>query len=155
SLAWPLTGLLAANLLALALLPHPGTRGAMGPRYLLWSLPVLVLFVLPLWRRLPRYLQWALFAISFAPSYLAAMLTSHTEHAWSFWQIGEFGLTNYTLSRMQEAGLIGTPILSTAIVLIFWMVISFVFLRPGARGGLCGAEINFEQPRGGTSQESA
>ena len=132
-LTWPLLAILAANLLALSLLPHAGTRGTMGPRYLLWSLPALVLMVLVVWRALPRSLRWMLLGLSFVPSYFVAMLTSHADGPWSLWQLQQFGLTNYTLSRMQEAGLFHSPLVSSAIVLAFWAVTAAVFIRPGSR----------------------
>ncbi|MFW5866385.1 MAG: hypothetical protein ACOCX2_01125 [Armatimonadota bacterium] len=135
-------GILAAVLLVLALMPNAGIIGTIGPRYLLWALPAMTLLTLSAWNRLPQALRWLLFAASFAPSYLAAMLTSHTRHAWSFWQLREFGLTNYTLSRMQEAGVIGSPMLSTAIVLVFWAIVAAIFLRSGSRWCICGADAD-------------
>ncbi len=128
-----LSGLFILSLVVLALMPHPGFRGAIGPRYLLWGVPVLVLLALPAWERLPRSARWPLFIASFAPSYLAAMLGSHTDGAWSFYQLAEFGLTNYTLSRAQQAGIIASPLASTLIVLAFWAVVAIIFLRSGSR----------------------
>ncbi len=139
------TGFFVADLVAIVLLPNPGFIGTVGPRYLLWTIPALVLLALPAWSRLPRRLRALLFAASFAPSYLAAMLTSHTANAWSFGQLAHYGLTNYTLSRMQEAGVFHSPLISTAIVLAFWALIALVFLRPGSRWSVRAPVA--EQPR--------
>lgn len=145
-LTWPLLAILAANLLALSLLPHAGTRGTMGPRYLLWALPAMVLLTLPAWNGLPRSLRWMLLGLSFVPSYFVAMLTSHADGPWSLWQLQQFGLTNYTLSRMQEAGLFHSPLVSTAIVLAFWAVMAAVFIRPGSRWRIFGPAESADAP---------
>ena len=128
-----LVALSVISIVILLLLPHPGFRGAIGPRYVLWALPILVLLALPAWTRLPAAGRALLFAASFVPSCFAAMLTSHAQSAWSLRQLSEFGLTNYTLSRAQQAGLLITPTISTTIVLLFWVVVALVFLRPGSR----------------------
>jgi hypothetical protein len=126
-----LGALFALGIVVLAFMHQPGFRGAIGPRYVLWGLPPAVLLVLPAWNRLPRLIRGALFAVSFIPSYLAAMLGSHAQGAWSLRQLADFGLTNYTLSRAQLAGLF-SPAISTAIVLAFWALIAMIFLRPGS-----------------------
>jgi len=128
----------AINLLILALMPHPGFRGAVGPRYLLWSLPLAVVAVVPAWLRLPAWLRGTLFAASFVPSYLAAMFTAYTDGAWNVGRVLEYGLSNYTLSRMQQAGVVVTPIIATILTLVFWAVIAALFLRPASRWYLYG-----------------
>jgi len=136
-LALLLLAVVATALLVVALMPNPGTMGNIGPRYMLWAVPALGLLALPAFSLLPGWLRGVFFAASFAPSYLAAMLTSHTANAWSFGQLAHFGLTNYALSRAQEAGVFHSPLISTAIVLVFWGIVALVFLRPRSRWYLC------------------
>ncbi len=128
-----LSAIVVSSIAVLALMPHPGTRGSVGPRYILWCLPAATILALAAFRYLPWALRWLLVAASFAPSYLAAMLGSHTGQAWSFGQIAKYGLTNYTLSRAQEAGLLHSPLLSTVIVLVFWIVILALFFQQKSR----------------------
>lgn len=125
-------GLVCISIVILLLMPHPGFRGAIGPRYMLWILPAAVLLALPAWNRIPSPARWGLFVASFIPSCFAAMLGAHARGAWTFRQLGEFGLTNYTLSRAQLAGLF-SPAISTAVVLVFWAIMAVIFLRPGSR----------------------
>ncbi len=113
----------------LVMMPHPGFRGAIGPRYILPSLPYWFLLLAPAWIALPRAAHLLLFAASFVPSYLAAMFTTRLGAAWDPAPLREFGLSTYILSRLNEAGMGVTPIISTAICLALWALLVLVALR--------------------------
>ncbi len=117
------------GLFTLYVMPHPGFRGSVGPRYLLPSLPFWVLLLAPVWEMLGERLQAALVGISVLPSYLAAAFTSRLDAAWSLEPLRQFGLSTYTLSRLQEGSEAITGVHSTVVCLIFWAVIIVIGRR--------------------------
>lgn len=120
---------LLAGLVVLCIMPHPGFRGSIGPRYILPSLPYWFLLLSPVWVALPRIAHVTLFAASIVPCYLAAMFTSRLYAAWDFGLVGKFGLSTYVLSRVQEAGVGVSPIISTAICVAMWGVLALIAAR--------------------------
>ena len=129
TLVLTITAALLAGLAVLAVMPHPGFRGSIGPRYILPSLPYWFLLLGPVWLILPRIAHAGLFALSFIPSYFAAMFTSRLDAAWDLAPLREFGLSTYVLSRLQEAGVGVTPAISTTICILWWAIIAVVALR--------------------------
>ncbi len=127
-------GGVVAGLVILVLMPHPGFRGAVGPRYLLSSLPYWVLLLGPVWGRLPTVVRGVLAAASFGPCYLAAMFTTRLDAAWDFTLLGRFGLSNYLFSRAHEIGMGVAPVVSTAICLVFWLALAMLARRTMLRG---------------------
>jgi hypothetical protein len=125
---------LLAGLVVLCIMPHPGFRGSIGPRYILPSLPYWFLLLSPVWAAMPRIAHTALFAASILPCYMAAMFTSRLDAAWDFGPVGQFGLSTYVLSRVQEAGLGVSPTISTAICVAMWGVLALIAVRllPGS-----------------------
>lgn len=140
-LAATLVAATLAGLVVLCVMPHPGFRGSIGPRYILPSLPYWFLLLAPAWAALPRIAHSALFALSFVPCYLAAMFTARLDAAWDFAPVTQFGLSTYVLSRLQEAGMGITPVISTAVCVTFWamlVLLAFRLLRAAPADTLAG-----------------
>lgn len=111
------------NFLAVSLLPFTGFMGSVGPRYMIPALPFLVLLMAPAWLRLGSRLRVALLLACFMPAYLAAMFAERVEGPLQLSLVARFGLSNYVMSRAQEAGVGLTPVISTVVCVAFWVAL--------------------------------
>jgi len=121
------------NFLAVSLIPFAGFMGSVGPRYMMPAVPFLMLLMAPAWVALWPWARGVLLGLCFVPSYLAAMFTERVESPLAFDLVARFGLSNYIMSRAQEAHLGISPGLSTAVCLAFWAVmvaLAMHYLRP-------------------------
>jgi len=121
------------NFLAVSLIPFGGFMGSVGPRYMMPAVPFLMLLMAPAWVALWPWARRALLALCFVPGYLAAMFTERVESPLAFGLVARFGLSNYVMSRAQEAHLGISPALSTTVCLAFWALMAALaihYLRP-------------------------